>query len=43
MNLFTPVDKRNRIFRAKTGTPSSRRTPTMPRGGYVRVGQHCLS
>jgi two-component system CheB/CheR fusion protein len=34
--LFTPVDKRNRIFRAKTGTPSSRRTPTMPRGGYVR-------
>lgn len=34
--LFTPVDKRNRIFRAKTGTPSSRRTPTMPRGGYMR-------
>jgi two-component system CheB/CheR fusion protein len=34
--LFTPVDKRNRIFRAKTGTGSSRRTPTMPRGGYVR-------
>lgn len=34
--LFTPVDKRNRIFRAKTGTATSRRTPTMPRGGYVR-------
>ena len=34
--LFTPVDKRNRIFRAKYGTASSRRTPTMPRGGYVR-------
>jgi two-component system CheB/CheR fusion protein len=33
--LFAPVDKRNRIFRAKTGT-NSRRTPTMPRGGYVR-------
>lgn len=35
-DLFAPVDKRNRIFRAKTGTASSRRTPTMPRGGYVR-------
>jgi two-component system CheB/CheR fusion protein len=35
--LFTPVDKRNRIFRAKTGTPSSRRMPSMPRGGYVRT------
>ncbi|WLG49548.1 CheR family methyltransferase [Pseudomonas sp. FP1742] len=34
--LFTPVDKRNRIFRAKTGTANSRRTPTVPRGGYVR-------
>jgi len=34
--LFSPVDKRNRIFRAKYGTASSRRTPTMPRGGYVR-------
>ncbi|MGO4101675.1 CheR family methyltransferase [Pseudomonas sp. TAF7] len=34
--LFTPVDKRNRIFRAKTGTTNSRRTPTVPRGGYVR-------
>ncbi|KPG97673.1 chemotaxis protein [Pseudomonas sp. RIT-PI-q] len=33
--LFAPVDKRNRIFRAKTGA-NSRRTPTMPRGGYVR-------
>jgi two-component system CheB/CheR fusion protein len=36
--LFAPVDKRNRIFRAKTGTANSRRTPTMPRGGYVRTG-----
>ncbi|MCJ8206838.1 CheR family methyltransferase [Pseudomonas sp. RGM2987] len=35
-DLFTPVDKRNRIFRAKYGTASSRRTPTMPRGGYMR-------
>lgn len=35
--LFATVDKRNRIFRAKTGTASSRRTPTMPRGGYVRT------
>ncbi|WP_397453683.1 CheR family methyltransferase [Pseudomonas sp. NA-150] len=34
--LFAPVDKRNRIFRAKSGTASSRRTPTMPRGGYAR-------
>lgn len=36
-DLFSPVDKRNRIFRAKYGTASSRRTPTMPRGGYVRT------
>ncbi|WP_431978592.1 CheR family methyltransferase [Pseudomonas fungipugnans] len=35
--LFTAVDKRNRIFRAKTGAANSRRTPTMPRGGYVRT------
>ena len=35
--LFAPIDKRNRIFRAKTGTASSRRMPTMPRGGYVRT------
>lgn len=35
-DLFTPVDKRNRIFRAKYGTANSRRTPTMPRGGYLR-------
>ena len=34
--LFAPVDKHNRIFRAKTGTADSRRRPTMPRGGYVR-------
>ena len=36
-DLFAPVDKRNRIFRAKTGTANSRRAPTMPRGGYVRT------
>lgn len=35
--LFTPVDKRNRIFRSKYGTATTRRTPTMPRGGYVRT------
>lgn len=34
--LFSPVDKRNRIFRSKYGT-ASRRTPTLPRGGYVRA------
>jgi len=33
-DLFTPVDKRNRIFRAKAGA-ASRRTPTMPRGGFT--------
>ncbi|MFJ7793770.1 CheR family methyltransferase [Pseudomonas sp. NPDC096950] len=36
-DLFAPVDKRNRIFRAKTGAGNSRRPPTMPRGGYVRT------
>lgn len=34
--LFTPVDKKNRIFRAKTGIPTARRIPSMPRGGYSR-------
>lgn len=34
--LFTPVDKRNRIFRAKSGSANSRRIPTMPRTGYTR-------
>jgi two-component system CheB/CheR fusion protein len=33
-DLFTPVDKRNRIFRAKAGA-ANRRTPTMPRGGFT--------
>ncbi|MFT0867903.1 CheR family methyltransferase [Pseudomonas sp. CAM1A] len=33
--LFTPVDKRNRIFRAKVGASISRRAPTMPRGGFT--------
>lgn len=32
--LFTPVDKRNRIYRAKAGVGAARRAPTMPRGGY---------
>jgi len=32
-DLFTPVDKRNRIFRAKA-VSANRRTPTMPRGGF---------
>jgi two-component system CheB/CheR fusion protein len=36
LELFAPIDKKNRIFRARTGTPSSRKTPTMPRGGYAR-------
>ncbi|MDN3224740.1 CheR family methyltransferase [Pseudomonas nunensis] len=36
-DLFAPVDKRNRIFRAKTGAGNSRRPPAMPRGGYVRT------
>ena len=34
--LFSAVDKKNRIFRAKIGTSSTRRLPIMPRGGYVR-------
>ncbi len=33
--LFTPVDKRNRIFRAKVGASVNRRAPTMPRGGFT--------
>ncbi|MGN8258441.1 CheR family methyltransferase [Pseudomonas sp. SMSB3] len=32
--LFTAVDKRNRIFRARAGTNASRRAPSMPRGGF---------
>ena len=34
--LFTTVDKKNRIFRARNG-PNAHRLPTMPRGGYVRT------
>jgi two-component system CheB/CheR fusion protein len=34
--LFAPADKRHRIFRAKTSTVNSRRTSTVPRGGYAR-------
>jgi two-component system CheB/CheR fusion protein len=37
LDLFTPVDKRNRIFRVNSASASTRRTPTMPRGGYVRT------
>jgi two-component system CheB/CheR fusion protein len=37
LDLFTPVDKRNRIFRAKSMSSSPRRTPAMPRGGYART------
>lgn len=34
-DLFTPVDKRNRIFRARAGANVSRRAPTMPRAGFT--------
>jgi len=34
--LFTTIDKKNRIFRARTGA-HSQRLPTMPRGGYART------
>ncbi|RKS17088.1 two-component system CheB/CheR fusion protein [Pseudomonas sp. WPR_5_2] len=37
LDLFTPVDKRNRIFRAKSVSTSARRAPAMPRGGYART------
>jgi two-component system CheB/CheR fusion protein len=37
LDLFTPVDKRNRIFRAKSVSSSPRRAPTLPRGGYTRT------
>lgn len=33
--LFTTVDKKNRIFRARPGA-QAHRPPSMPRGGYVR-------
>jgi two-component system CheB/CheR fusion protein len=34
--LFSPIDKKNRIFRAKVVTPAARKVPSMPRGGYAR-------
>jgi two-component system CheB/CheR fusion protein len=37
LDLFTPVDKRNRIFRAKSVSSNARRAPAMPRGGYART------
>lgn len=36
LDLFVPVDKRNRIFRVRAGSSTMRRAPTMPRGGYLR-------
>ncbi|AZF15675.1 CheR family methyltransferase [Pseudomonas sp. R3-18-08] len=36
LDLFVPVDKRNRIFRVRAGSAAMRRAPTMPRGGYLR-------
>ncbi|THF26500.1 PAS domain S-box protein [Pseudomonas atacamensis] len=33
--LFTTIDKKNRIFRARGG-PNTHRLPAMPRGGYTR-------
>ncbi|WLI09025.1 chemotaxis protein CheB [Pseudomonas sp. FP597] len=36
LDLFVPVDKRNRIFRVRAGSSAVRRAPTMPRGGYLR-------
>ncbi|WP_085690556.1 MULTISPECIES: CheR family methyltransferase [unclassified Pseudomonas] len=36
-DLFAPVDKRNRIFRAKSVSTSTRRAMTMPRSGYTRT------
>ena len=36
-DLFSVVDKKNRIFRARTGAIPSHRMPTLPRGGYAQV------
>ncbi|MDI3391118.1 CheR family methyltransferase, partial [Pseudomonas sp. V98_8] len=36
-DLFTPVDKRNRIFRAKSPANTSRRAPALPHDGYART------
>ncbi|WLH66255.1 CheR family methyltransferase [Pseudomonas sp. FP2309] len=36
LDLFVPVDKRNRIFRVRAGSSAMRRAPTMPRSGYLR-------
>jgi two-component system CheB/CheR fusion protein len=35
--LFIVVDKKNRIFRARTGVVPTHRMPTLPRGGYAKV------
>lgn len=37
LDLFTPVDKRNRIFRAKSVSSGSRGTPAIPRGNYTHT------
>ncbi|ELQ15432.1 methylesterase [Pseudomonas fluorescens BRIP34879] len=36
LDLFVPVDKRNRIFRVRAGSSAARRAPTMPRSGFLR-------
>ncbi|MCK8684252.1 CheR family methyltransferase [Pseudomonas umsongensis] len=36
-DLFTPVDKRNRIFRAKSPATTPRRAPALPHDGYART------
>jgi two-component system CheB/CheR fusion protein len=36
-DLFIVVDKKNRIFRARTGAVPAHRMPSLPRGGYARV------
>jgi two-component system CheB/CheR fusion protein len=36
-DLFSVVDKKNRIFRARSGAVPSHRMLTLPRGGYTKV------
>ncbi|MFJ5300917.1 CheR family methyltransferase [Pseudomonas sp. NPDC088368] len=36
LEFFTVIDKRNRIFRAKSAVNHLRRAPAIPRGGYPR-------
>ncbi|MBW9242394.1 CheR family methyltransferase [Pseudomonas paracarnis] len=43
LDLFVPVDKRNRIFRVRAGSSAVRRAPTMPRGGYLRPSATTLA